>query len=72
MFKKLLMIVLVIVFAATVFMGCGQIENIVNKPEENVISEGESTLGEDINLKDISMEMQGQNTVITMSFIEGS
>ncbi|MEG0833944.1 MAG: hypothetical protein RR413_00720 [Christensenellaceae bacterium] len=72
MFKKLLMIVLVIVFAATVFMGCGQIKNIVNKPEENVISEGESTLGEDINLKDISMEMQGQNTVITMSFIEGS
>ena len=33
---------------------------------------GDDSLGSDINLKDINIEMQGENTVITMYFLNGS
>ncbi len=33
---------------------------------------GDQNLGPDVNLKDINIEMQGENTVITMYFLNGS
>ncbi len=80
MFKKRLIFVISLVCAAALMLcACTIVPNTPSNADASGAKEvngttegGDASLGKDVNLKDINIEKQGDNTVITMSFLNGS
>ncbi|BDF58198.1 hypothetical protein CE91St36_10150 [Christensenellaceae bacterium] len=77
--KRWIVIVCIMCAAALLFAGCtdspvpaASASETESKEVNGTIEGGDASLGKDINLKDINIEKQGDNTVITMSFLNGS
>lgn len=66
-------IILVLIFACWLFSAC--YDGAVGEDgmeESQQLFGGDASLGKGVNLRDIGIETQGNNTVINMSFIKGS
>ncbi|WP_066648461.1 hypothetical protein [Christensenella timonensis] len=80
MFKKrLLMIICLVCTAALLLAACAVSPDTPSaeattgaRVVNGTVEGGDASLGNDVNLKDINIEKQGDNTVITMSFLNGS
>lgn len=70
----LLSILLILSVLVTACTGEGQPSAAQAKdtPINGIVSGGDGSLGENINLQNISVEQQGENTVITLHFLSGS
>ncbi|WP_066683968.1 hypothetical protein [Christensenella intestinihominis] len=76
--RKKFSVILVLVLAAVLLLvSCAQ-EGVPSIPDEEekqvkgIVTGGDASLGDAVNLKDINVEQQGENTVITMYFLNGS
>ncbi|MEA5002850.1 MAG: hypothetical protein VB081_05070 [Christensenella sp.] len=80
MFKKRFVIIISLICAmAFLFVACTASTDTPSasatsgaKEIRGTVEGGDASLGTDVNLKDINIEKQGENTVITMSFLNGS
>lgn len=72
--KRLLLTALILVFCTAALFGCAEgtqeAKGEIRKGES--VSGGDAALQENVNLKDMAVEQQGEDTVITMSFLSGS
>lgn len=69
---------MILLAAACLFVSCAQegqqtpSEPQTEKQVAGTVTGGDPSLGDAVNLKDINVEQQGENTVITMYFLNGS
>lgn len=75
--KKSSTILIFIMIAALLLVSCTQ-EGLPATPDseekqvKGIVTGGNTSLGGAVNLKDINVEQQGENTVVTMYFLNGS
>ncbi|MEG0257152.1 MAG: hypothetical protein RR632_02495 [Christensenella sp.] len=79
MHKKISIILISILLCASfLLVSCNAngTPSVITPPKDKVISGelsgGDASLGDDVNLQNISLEQQGEKTVVTMYFLNGS
>ena len=75
--KKASVILILILIVPLLLIACAQeglpsATDAEGKQVKGTVAGGDASLGDAVNLKDINVEQQGENTVITMYFLNGS